>query len=288
MGHSTFLLLLDFLLNQFLASSNGFLLPFSVLLLVHQLKVINEVGEDLTAVLSDFVKTILSVISYSLELVLIKTVVVFGHDEANFVHKHSNLVLLHDDKQVGEDLRATSHTFDKVSLGKGVLSVDIVSEVTDGQVTAFFLLKHRELQFVGVKLVLVLLDEGFLHLVGFEEGTAELLERHPLVVLAAIPLELFDVFFVVNRGIGGIVKVMNFGGSIVKADLFELLASEVELLVQLGSRLIELHKLVERTNLEHGLVNFDRVHFGMVARVLERLGCRDLFDDDFFVHVLDV
>lgn len=78
------------------------------------------------------------------------------------------------------------------------------------------------------------------------EGAAEFLQGHLLVVLATIPLPGFDVIFVVlckcvlvcvwvlTLGVGGVIDEAELGGAVVEADLFVLLAGEVELLVELA------------------------------------------------------
>jgi hypothetical protein len=52
-----------------------------------------------------------------------------------------------------------------------------------------------------------------------------------------------------------VILVEQLLSAIVEAHFLVLLAGDIHLLVELGSRLVQLHELVEGTNLELGLVN---------------------------------
>lgn len=79
-----------------------------------------------------------------------------------------------------------------------------------------------------------------------------------LIVLAVAPLELLDVVEVGNALVVGLVFVLELIGAAVEADFLVLLAGDVKLLVELHGLLVDLHELIQTTNLEHSLVH---LHF---------------------------
>lgn len=213
------------------------------------------------------------------------------HNSLKVVKENDELVLGDDEQHVDEGVRGLGAlAFNEVALLDLGRVIDVVNEVAGEQVAALLLGEDCLSRLLLVELVSELLEESVLLLQGLHECVHQLSQRQLLVELAVVPLEGLNVLHV-----GDVLLVLVFDfevflgdGIAVNADLLVFFARDIELLVELGRTVVDLHQLVQTANFERGLIYLDVVDGGGLSSVMEGAGCLDLVDDVSLALILDL
>jgi len=154
--------------------------------------------------------------------------------------KVCHLQLWNDHQHVAEHLRAL---LNKMALVKSLQVVNVVSEISRHEVAALLLDQHLVLASNSVHLVLALLDLLVTRSHVLCDQCAQLSKRLLLRVNHLLPFEVLDVVQVFDFFFASLEHEFDFAG--VESDTLDLLADGVELKIELGTRLVQSHQLVE-------------------------------------------